>query len=97
VLHSVSLPGALPISAVPNHPVLQLAAAQGYEDFYREEIAFRKYGLYPPFCAFCVIGFTGAQEGAVALAAQRFGALLAQHAAQHRSEEHTSELQSRFD
>lgn len=79
-----SLPGrALIQTAVPNHPVLQLAAAQGYEDFYREEIAFRKYGLYPPFCAFCVIGFTGAQEGAVALAAQRFGALLAQHAAQH--------------
>ena len=79
-----SLPGrALIQTAVPNHPVLQLAAAQGYEDFYREEIAFRKYGLYPPFCAFCVVGFTGAQEGAVALAAQRFGALLAQHAAQH--------------
>ena len=44
--------------------------------------AFRKFGLYPPFCAFCVIGFVGAQEGAVLIAAQRFGSLLAERAAQ---------------
>ena len=78
------LPGrALIQTTVPGHPVLQLAAAQDYEAFYREEIAFRKFGLYPPFCAFCVAGFVGAQEGAVALAAHRFGTLLAEHAARH--------------
>lgn len=78
-----ALPGrALIQTTVPNHPVLQLAAAQDYEAFYREEIAFRKFGLYPPFCAFCVVGFVGAQEGAVAIAAHRFGVLLAERAAQ---------------
>ena len=57
-----ALPGrALIQTTVPDHPVLQLAAAQDYEAYYREEITFRKFGLYPPFCAFCVIGFVGAQ------------------------------------
>src|SRR5699024_2287904 len=64
------LPGrALVQTAVPGHPVLQLAAKQDYPAFYAQEIAFRKFGLYPPFCAFCVAGFTGKQEGAVAQAA----------------------------
>ena len=77
------LPGrALIQTCVPDHPVLQLAAAQDYEGFYREEITFRRFGLYPPFCSFVVVGFVGDQEGAVFIAAQRFGALLAQHAAQ---------------
>lgn len=77
-----ALPGrALIQTAVPDHPVLRLAAAQDYRAFYREEIAFRKLGLYPPFCAFCVVGFVGAQEGAVLTAAARFAALLAQRAA----------------
>ena len=76
------LPGrALIQTVVPEHPVLQLAAAQDYPAFYREEIAFRRIGLYPPFCAFCVIGFTGAQEGAVFQAAVRFSAILAEQAA----------------
>ena len=78
-----ALPGrALIQTTVPNHPVLQLAAAQDYEAFYREEIAFRKFGLYPPFCSFCIVAFVGTQEGAVALAAHRFGVLLAERAAQ---------------
>lgn len=79
-----ALPGrALIQTTVPEHPVLQLAAEQDYESFYREEIAFRKFGLYPPFCSFCIVGFVGAQEGAVALAAHRFGTLLAERAAAH--------------
>lgn len=78
------LPGrALIQTVVPEHPVLQLAAAQDYEAFYREEITFRRYGLYPPFCGFCVAGFVGTQEGAVLQAAQRFGAILAELAAAH--------------
>ena len=78
------LPGrALVQTAVPGHPVLQLAAKQDYPAFYAQEIAFRKFGLYPPFCAFCVAGFTGKQEGAVAQAAFAFGRLLAGLAAKH--------------
>ena len=74
--------GALIQTSVPDHPVLQLAAAQDYKGFYREEITFRRFSLYPPFCSFVVVGFIGDQEGAVFIAAQRFGALLGQHAAQ---------------
>ena len=78
-----ALPGrALIQTSVPDHPVLQLAAAQDYKGFYREEITFRRFSLYPPFCSFVVVGFIGDQEGAVFIAAQRFGALLGQHAAQ---------------
>ena len=78
-----ALPGrALIQTSVPDHPVLQLAAAQDYKGFYREKIPFRRFSLYPPFCSFVVVGFIGDQEGAVFIAAQRFGALLGQHAAQ---------------
>ena len=76
------IPGrALIQTTVPDHPVLQLAAAQDYEAFYREEIAFRKFGLYPPFCAFCVVGFVGDKEPEVLTAAVRFGQLLGETAA----------------
>jgi primosomal protein N' (replication factor Y) len=67
----------------PDNPVLNLAAAQDYDAFYEQEIAYRKMGLYPPFCGLCVIGFTGPKEGEVAAAAARFSALLAQQAQQH--------------
>ena len=76
------IPGrALIQTTVPDHPVLQLAAAQDYEAFYREEITFRKFGLYPPFCAFCVVGFVGDKEQEVLAAAVRFGQLLGETAA----------------
>lgn len=78
------IPGrALIQTTVPDHPVLQLAAAQDYEAFYREEITFRKFGLYPPFCAFCVLGFVGDKEPEVLTAAVRFGQLLGETAAQN--------------
>ena len=78
------LPGrALVQTVVPGHPVLQLAARQEYPAFFQQEIAFRKFGLYPPFCAFCVAGFTGKQEGAVARAAFAFSQLLADLASRH--------------
>ena len=78
------IPGrALIQTTVPDHPVLQLAAAQDYEAFYREEITFRKFGLYPPFCAFCVVGFVGDKEQEVLTAAVRFGQLLGETAAQN--------------
>lgn len=78
------IPGrALIQTTVPDHPVLQLAAAQDYEAFYREEITFRKFGLYPPFCAFCVVGFVGDKEPEVLTAAVRFGQLLGEAAAQN--------------
>ena len=65
----------------PDNPVLNFAAAQDYDAFFEQEIAYRKLGLYPPFCGLCVIGFAGAKEVEVARAAARFAALLGQQAA----------------
>ena len=65
----------------PDNPVLNLAAAQDYDAFFEQEIAYRKLGLYPPFCGLCVIGFSGPKESEVARAAARFSALLGQQAA----------------
>ncbi len=65
----------------PDNPGLNLAAAQDYDAFFEQEIAYRKLGLYPPFCGLCVIGFAGAKEIEVARAAARFAALLGQQAA----------------
>ena len=65
----------------PDNPVLNLAAAQDYDAFFEQEIAYRKLGLYPPFCGLCIIGFAGAKEIETARAAARFAALLGQQAA----------------
>ncbi len=65
----------------PQSNVLNLAAAQNYEAFFEQEVAFRKLGLYPPFCALCMVGFMGTNERYVSEAAQRFSALLGTQAA----------------
>ena len=65
----------------PGNPVLALAAAQDYDAFFEQEITYRRLGLYPPFCAVCVVGFAGGQEAQVASAAARFSVLLAKLAA----------------
>ena len=65
----------------PDNPVLDLAAAQDYDAFFEQEIAYRKLGLYPPFCGLCVVGFAGPKESEVARASARFAALLGRQAA----------------
>ena len=65
----------------PDNPVLNLAAAQDYDAFFEQEIAYRKLGLYPPFCGLCVVGFAGPKENEVARASARFAALLGRQAA----------------
>ena len=65
----------------PDNPVLNLAAAQDYDAFFEQEIAYRRLGLYPPFCGLCVIGFAGGREAEVARAAARFAVLLGRQAA----------------
>ena len=67
----------------PDNPIIELAATQQYEAFYREEIGLRKIHLYPPFCRMCCIGFTGEDLGQVAAAAARLAARLAGEAALH--------------
>ena len=68
-------------TADPDNPVLNLAAAQDYDAFFEQEIAYRKLGLYPPFCGLCVVGFAGPKESEVARASARFAALLGRQAA----------------
>ena len=65
----------------PDNPVLNLAAAQDYDAFFEQEIAYRKLGLYPPFCGLCVVGFAGPKESEVVRASARFAALLGRQAA----------------
>ncbi|MBR2283139.1 MAG: primosomal protein N' [Ruminococcus sp.] len=47
---------------MPEHYVMNLAAAQDYEGFYREEIAIRRAMTFPPICDMCVFGFSGEDE-----------------------------------
>ncbi len=46
----------------PDHPILQLAASQDYEAFYRSEIALRKAMVFPPFCDLAVLFCAGKVE-----------------------------------
>lgn len=76
-------PGHAIIQSVdPSNWVLSLAASQDYDAFFEQEIAFRKLGLYPPFCGLCLLGFTGTNEKDVSRAAARFSAILGQLASQ---------------
>lgn len=72
-----SQPGRAVIQTVdPQHPVLTLAANQDYASFYEQEISFRRLNLYPPFCAICMVGFSGGDEAAVLRAARAFAAFV---------------------
>ncbi len=54
---------------IPEHYVMNLAADQDYEGFYREEIAIRRAMIFPPLCDMCVFGFSGSDDIAVHKAA----------------------------
>lgn len=56
----------------PESEIISLAAAQDYERFYENEIAFRKALVYPPFCDICLVGFAGTEEQKVKKAALSF-------------------------
>ena len=62
---------------MPEHYVLNLAAAQDYDRFYLEEMSVRRALMFPPVCDLCVIGFSGIWEEKVRVAAERFVAILA--------------------
>ncbi|MBR3022862.1 MAG: primosomal protein N' [Oscillospiraceae bacterium] len=53
---------------MPDHYVLNLAAAQNYAGFYKEEIALRKTLIFPPVCDICVIGLSSVSDAAAAAA-----------------------------
>ena len=56
----------------PENPVIRLAAAQNYPEFYRGEIALRRTMLYPPFADICMVGFLGRDERKVRSASVDF-------------------------
>lgn len=53
---------ALIQTAAPENDVLQMAARQDYEEFYRTEIGIRRTLVYPPFCDLCVVTFLAGEE-----------------------------------
>lgn len=63
---------------VPSHYVINLAAMQNYEEFYRQEILVRKALMYPPFCDLCVIGFSSPCDKNTSDAADFFKELIAE-------------------
>lgn len=66
------LPGRVIVQTLnPDHYAVRYAAAQDYEDFYKEEIKFRKWLRYPPFAALAnVLVRAEKQEEALRLATQ---------------------------
>ena len=56
----------------PENPIIGLAAAQNYDEFFRSEISLRKTMLYPPYSDLCVIAFIGQDKQTVHDAAQYF-------------------------
>ncbi len=56
----------------PENDIIQLAAKQDYDAFYKTEIDVRRLMTYPPFCDLCVIGFSGADENKTRVAAKMF-------------------------
>lgn len=47
---------------IPDHYIINLAAAQDYESFYKEEIALRRTMIFPPVCDMCVFCFSGTDD-----------------------------------
>ena len=50
---------------MPEHYVMELAAAQNYKGFYDEEIAIRRALIFPPLCDMCILCFAGDDEPSV--------------------------------
>lgn len=60
----------------PENEIIQLAAKQDYDEFFKTEIRLRKGLVYPPYCDLCVVGFTGSNESVVKSAANNALALI---------------------
>ncbi len=63
---------------VPEHYVINLAAAQDYPAFYEQEIAMRSALLYPPFCDICTVSFAGTDDKKTSDAADAFAREIAE-------------------
>lgn len=61
---------------VPEHYVLNLAAAQDYKGFYKQEIEARRALLYPPFCDTCTVEFASPVDNCADTASKTFLGLI---------------------
>ena len=55
---------------IPEHYIMNLAAAQDYKGFYNEEIAIRRAMIFPPLCDMCIFCFSGNEDITVRLGAE---------------------------
>lgn len=70
----------------PENPLIELAARQDYDEFYKNEITTRKIMLYPPYCDICLVGFVGINRELVEKAASYFVNIFAQKAGREYSD-----------
>ena len=68
---------------VPDNEILNLAAAQDYERFYRSEIEIRRAVVFPPFCDMAVFSFIGDTEDDADRASTSLTGLLKNFYTQH--------------
>lgn len=61
---------------VPDHYVINLAAEQNYEEFFRQEMFMRKALMYPPFCDLCIVGMSSVSDKDVSEASIFFKELI---------------------
>ncbi len=71
----------------PENPIIALAAAQDYNDFYSSEISLRRSMLYPPFADICVVAFIGSEKEKVQKASLYFAKSLSQLAESEYSDQ----------
>ena len=55
---------------IPEHYVMNLAAAQDYKGFYNEEIAIRRAMIFPPLCDMCIFCLSANEDITVRLGAE---------------------------
>lgn len=63
---------------VPEHYSIRTAAAQNYEEFYRQEMGYRKLMAYPPVCHLLTVQIAGKEETRVNQTADLFKAKVEQ-------------------
>lgn len=63
-------------TCMPENRVIQLAASQDYEAFYKEEILSRELFLFPPFCSMVKVGFSDTDQTRVLETASLFHDIL---------------------
>ena len=56
----------------PENPIIEMAAAQNYREFFESEIGIRRGMLYPPFADICVVAFSGEDRKTAQAAASWF-------------------------